>query len=676
MRRFLRLLLTTVVALSACLAASEMSRRLLDGYYVFRPGLERNPNSPDLTWADSGASDRLLRTIKLDIDVDPAWFYERPPTPTGAVPDWAAQRAHVDPAGNYVWNAALATDDSALRTYLTKNRAKLGDVFTFTTPTGESYPRYRLYPQVDTGLGLTNRFGWRSRDLEPTKPADVVRIAMLGDSTTNAYPRLVEHWLNIWAERRKLGVRFEVINAARPGTGALDAAAIMDFEFSGVDPDYIVVYGFGNDIHRADALIELPPGVVRGQPESGLATVRRPGPVDRARKRLSEALAPLSGRSAAAAFLRSVLQGQRGGRLAPEPPKPPTKVRFPTGIDEFAPDPDAIAHMGHQGLMLLDSYLQALNRMDAIARARHIRLFISTFRVLAFDGMLLDPGNPQRGAGIDSEVNQGFWWPYTYAEIHRIIDFYNRTLRAWASRNGRDIIPVNEEMPWRPELYGDAMHERFTGEALHGWIVFQHLLPRLREDLASHRLPRRTAMDTSSSEASTYWKIERRPVDDVLDSCMVPPATAHQSREPSLARVVAVAYPDALPLARLAVAYDKARLTSGAVPVVRTASESSSYAAFLPLAAAPAGPVSGGACIEVNVRVMEGRIALGVLNKAKTAFLATSTVAHADGIQSVRLFLEDISDASGLMIANNRPPGESGPSVAEIHGVILRAAPR
>ena len=146
-----------------------------------------------------------------------------------------------------------------------QEQGRLEEIFTFRTPTGEPYPSYRLYPEIESGFGFTNRFGWRSRQIPAEKPPNVVRIGMLGDSTTNAYPGLVEHWLNLWAVRRNLGVRFEIANAARPSTGAHDAAAILDYELGSI-PDYVVIYGFGNGIYVADALIDLPPGIVKGRP--------------------------------------------------------------------------------------------------------------------------------------------------------------------------------------------------------------------------------------------------------------------------------------------------------------------------------------------------------------------------------------------------------------------------
>jgi hypothetical protein len=173
----------------------------------------------------------------------------------------------------------------------------------------------------------------------------------------------------------------------------------------------------------------------------------------------------------------------------------------------MSPDPDRAAKDTSQGLMLLETYLQGLNKMNAIAQARDIRLLVSTFRVLAFDGM-------RAGGNLYRTINEDYWWPYTYAEIRRLTAFYNRTLRLWAERRGQGTLEVDERMPWRPELYGDGLHELPAGEALHAWIVFQQLLPRIRADLAAGTVPK--PGHRSNWADAPYWNIERVSVAKIL----------------------------------------------------------------------------------------------------------------------------------------------------------------
>jgi hypothetical protein len=497
----------SVLTLGACLSAAEFARRVLDGYYVWRAGLVKNPQSMDLTWSEARPVEAVLKTIPLDVEADSAWFYSRPPAPTAqAGVEWAERRrAAFGTEANYVWNATR-TGDMTFSEYLKHHQGRLDEIFTFRPPNNSPFPSYRLYPDIETGFGVVNRFGWRSGVIEPEKPPNVIRIGVVGDSTTNDYPAMIEHWLNRWSHRRRLGVRFEVMNAARPGTGPLDAAAVVEFELAPADADYIIVYGFGNGIYDADALVALPPGIVKGQPATW--TSSRVSFSTVLASRAVTALEPLARQSAAAAFLRDRVAGRHGDTLLAEPSKPPAPVRFPTGLDEASPDLDRIVKDTRGGMMQLETYLQALDKMDAVAKARDIRLLVSTFRILAFDGM-------RAGGNLYHTINELYWWPYSYAEIFRLTRFYNRTLRTWAARRGQNILEIDERMPWRTELYWDGMHELPAGEALHGWIVLQQLMPRIRADLAKGVLPRRGRR--SNWEASPYWQIQRASVIKLLE---------------------------------------------------------------------------------------------------------------------------------------------------------------
>jgi len=505
MRR-LRLVLVSTLALVACLAAAEIARRILDGYDVWRLSLVKNPWSTDLTWSSERPIEALLKSIDLDIEADRSWFYDRPKEPAPPDPsDWAAQRrAAFDAQANYVWNATRI-GDIQLRQYLDRYKGRLDEIFTFRPPGGSPFPHYRLYPNVHSGFGLTNQFGWRGGVIEVEKPSNVIRIGVMGDSTTNEYPAMVEHWLNLWAEHRHIGVRFEVMNAARPGTGALDAAAILEFELAPAEPDYVIIYGFGNGIHIADELIALPSEIRRGEP----ATWKSPDPdtFSDLSKRLAGTLEPAAQWSAAAGFLRDRVAGRHGDTLLPEPAQPATELLFPPDLNEMFPDPERVKKDTSQGLMLLETYLQSLDKMNAVAQARDIHLLVSTFRILAFDGM-------RAGGNLYRTINQDYWWPYRYAQIRRLMAFYNRTLRVWADRRGQGILEVDERMPWRTDLYGDGMHELLAGEALHGWVVLQQLMPRIRADLAAGTVPKQR--HRSNWAEAPYWNIERVSVAKIL----------------------------------------------------------------------------------------------------------------------------------------------------------------
>ena len=667
LNRSVRAVLVSSIVLPACLTAAEMGRRILDGYRVWSVALVRNPSSTDLTWSTGRSTGGLLKTIPLDIDADTAWFSDRPQPIQGTDPDWAEKRRIAfDAATNYVWNAATLKGlfvQSYLANLRTSRAPGPEEIFTFRSPDGGPYPLYRFYPDIQTGSGFSNRFGWRGRPITAEKPPNVIRIGILGDSTTGAYPGMVEHWLNLWAARRNLGVRFEIINAARPATNALDAAAILDVELGSIDLDYVIIYGFGNAIHVADALINLPLGLVRGVPASATAGYAghagNAGLVSAVSTRVSATLEPWARWSAAAGFLRSRMIGRRGGDV-PEPPKPATEIEFPPDIDEKSPDPAKIESHRGNGLMALESYLQGLNKMDVIVKSRDTRLLVSTFRVMAFDGMRLGKDNSNNG-----ELIGRYWWPYTYAQIHRLTAFYNRTLRAWAEMKGHAVIPIDEQMPWQPDLYGDAMHEQSAGEALHAWIVLQQLMSRIREDLAQHRLPR-----PPRAHQDVEWSvnIERTRVAAILDSVAgAPPPPSPPEPPPAVADDV----PGAFPLSTIASAYAKAEVVPGDVPLIRTAMEPTAYAAVVPIAASAAAGLKGRGWVGVRIRVEEGRISVGVLNKSAQKLLAYSNLDRAPEIQEVYLMIADLSDVGSLIITNNRP-GEMARSIAELHSVVLK----
>ncbi len=668
--RCLRFALVSAAVLSACVLAAELGRRVLDGYQLRGLELAKDPHNLDLLSSDrhrarTPSTDGLLATIARDPEADTAWFYDRPLPLSGTSEPWAdRRRAAFGPEANYVWNA-LTLYDSGPQSFLQKNQAHLEELLTFRPPGGERYPAYRLYPDIQSGFGFTNQFGWRGRPIDRDKPPDVVRIGVLGDSTTGGYPWLLEHWLNLWSARRSLGVRFEVVNTARPAIGALDAAAILDFELGSLDVDYAVVYGFGNGIHFADALVSLPPGVVRGQaaPTAGL--------FDAVTARIDRVLAPAARWSAAAIFLRSRLNGQIGSAPLAEPRKPASRIVFPPGIDERSPDPGKIAAHTGGGLMLLDTYLQALNRIDQIVKARQVRLFVSTFRVMAFDGMLLGGADDDSGRLLYHYLNNEAWWPYTYAELHRLSDFYNRTLQVWARTKGHQVIPVNEQMPWLPDLYHDGLHELLAGEALHAWIVLQQLMPAIRDDLTHHRLPR--SKPPPRADVDAYWKIERMPVARVLAvATLVPPrpapGTAIPAEIPAATPESVADIPGALTLSGLVAAHPRAKVVPGVVAVITTPAEPLADAASIRLEVAG---LTGKGRVRLRLRVTEGRLSIRAMHKSPRRFLSVVSVEQNNDMQEVTLPIDDLSDLGSIMITNDRGT-DMVRSVAELHGVVLQ----
>lgn len=97
--------------------------------------------------------------------------------------------------------------------------------------------------------------GLRTPAFASPKPAGVVRLLCLGDSTTyglgvaqaDCWPRRLEAELNTSPPR---GMRVEVVNAGIPAYNTDDALALFDAIADAVEPDAVLLGWFANDLER------------------------------------------------------------------------------------------------------------------------------------------------------------------------------------------------------------------------------------------------------------------------------------------------------------------------------------------------------------------------------------------------------------------------------------------
>ncbi|MBK6940157.1 MAG: hypothetical protein IPH13_08115 [Planctomycetes bacterium] len=97
--------------------------------------------------------------------------------------------------------------------------------------------------------------GLRTPPIAAEKPAGVVRLLCLGDSTTyglgvaetDCWPRRLEAELNTRPPR---GQRVEVVNAGVPAFNTADALALFEDIVDRVDPDAVLLGWFANDLER------------------------------------------------------------------------------------------------------------------------------------------------------------------------------------------------------------------------------------------------------------------------------------------------------------------------------------------------------------------------------------------------------------------------------------------
>ena len=127
-----------------------------------------------------------------------------------------------------------------------------------------------------------------------------------------------------------------------------------------------------------------------------------------------------------------------------------------------------------------------------------------------------------------------------------------------------------------------------------------------------------------------------------------------------------------VPLDRTALAYSQAHVEPGANPVITTASARWSYAASLPLGVDPAeGP---NLAVEARLRVVEGKVGVGVLAADERSFVVEKQVEANDGLGACVVLRLPHPAVVGPLIVRNA--SESGPSKAVLEEVaICRLAP-
>jgi hypothetical protein len=151
-------------------------------------------------------------------------------------------------------------------------------------------------------------------------------------------------------------------------------------------------------------------------------------------------------------------------------------------VDEQSPDVDSPALP-----LQLPVIVRDLDRIRAAIQPAGGQLVVASFVWLARDGLALSGGGHWY---IYQQLNRNYW-PLRYAEIRRLADFQNRLFRRYAASRGAGFVDVAGWMPLDPDLFEDAIHTTWAGERLKAWIVFQQLVPMLRGELESGRLPHR-----------------------------------------------------------------------------------------------------------------------------------------------------------------------------------------
>jgi hypothetical protein len=472
------------VATAAALAGCEMALRKFDGYSLRSVRLVRRVAASPVT--DTVLVHQYVDGAGVSPGVDRAWFDLDPDVASGAQADVDRDLLDIYTRhGNnlraiYEWNTEylhwLACVEP--QTFEAEYPA-LGDLFVFSPPSGTRFPIYRFLRNARYPDGLvTNSFGWRGPEPSVHKADDVVRIVFVGASTTVnphtdrfSYPEYIGRWLNHWAAVQHLGVRFDVLNAAREGIDSRSIAVVFSEEVAPLDPDLVVYYEGSNQFWP----VEFSPWPGGTRPKAPRVRVHAPSRLEQY--------------SATAVRLRSVVDRTIRSE---EPAKPSLPVRWPPVVDEYDPDLES-------GSLPLSLPI-ILQNLDAIRGALEPRggvLALSSFVWCVYDGMKLNVADSR---SLFDYLNVTFW-PFTYRHMRRFIDFQNRVFKKYAHSRDIPFLDVAARVPMDPRLFGDAIHLHTAGVKLMAWSSFQELQPIVAAKILDGAWPRRSTM-----------RVERHPV--------------------------------------------------------------------------------------------------------------------------------------------------------------------
>jgi hypothetical protein len=623
-----------IVMIAVCLEAAV---RLFDGFQLFSLRLTPHFSSRVRAAPPPPTLDSLTRQYVASLPVADGvrreWYVASPvPLPHPPLPPELAEVFERIQRDNHVssdmfkqWNARLVQAKACANDPFF--RGFPGFAFSFDPVEPTLHPPYRFLPSVASPYGLvTNRFGFRGHEIAPDKPANVIRIAIAGASTASgshrqlfSYPELIEPWLNLWAADHAPGVRFEVINLGREGISSTDIAAIVRQEAMPLEPDVILYHEGGNqftprDLIKTDGVILPPPAVAPPLAASAYFAVMRR--VDVLRRRLG----PSSGA---------------------EPAKPPHTLAWPASVDEAHPNPDSPALPLHLTDVVHD--LDDIRRSADTAGARFV---ISSFPWMVKDGLVVDPVN---FAALHSMLNVSHW-PASYAEIKRLVDFQTRVFGAYAVSRGLAFVDVQSAFPLDPVLFTDAVHMTEEGDRLRAWIMFQGLVPIVSAEIAAHRLPR--------ADRTPYVP---PPIPQPL------PRTSTECDD--FAGYTAI--DGGVNLSHLTAQYD-ATVAGQSTKRVVTPPGMNAYAAEALIG--NAGRVARPGGVRVRLRVLSGRVAVGVLDPARARMLNYRTIEPSAAMATVHVALPSLAEAGSIMITN--AVGRDGErSVAEIIGLEVMASP-
>jgi hypothetical protein len=479
--RILSLVILTVVWLGV---GGEALSRFEDNWRFDRLTLTKRPLDPAKT---HDAERALLAQITYQAGADPQWFFlppgrlEMPRNPELQARHEANPR-ELD-AENFIWNSALLAAPTSRLLEVARDLT-VETLFAFPSFDGSTAPLYRLYPGNDffPTPWVTNRWGWLGSDAPVRKPRHVVRIGIIGDSTAQILnPLALQTYLDAWAKHRGYDVRFEVFSAARFGIGDADAVATLRYELGPMGLDFVYqTFGPSFSWQQGAARMKqfaLPFDAGERQVEA-----------HRVRDAVQRLLAPMVHVSALVHRTSdSLAENGPSGIVLPEPDKPKMTLRLPPGTDgeivlsEARKDP------------YFGDLIRGLDKYKETADSTRTTPLVTMERVCAWDGMVLRRGANDR---LYQMLNSSVFWPFSYADVRKILDAQNGVIAAWAKANGVDVVDIDGRMPFDADLCNDPWHDTEVGQQMRAWLIFQALLAKLEDGLSRGLLPRANGIDS------------------------------------------------------------------------------------------------------------------------------------------------------------------------------------
>jgi hypothetical protein len=465
---------TLLIVLSIVLsfAAAEAVVRLLNGQPLLAFPL------PDAVGTAS-VKPGQLEQVPLASGVDRAWF-ERDPPPLpnrGKAPDeWQKifNEMQQRPVNNdfqpfdafKAWNSAFAGADPCKHRFL---RLAPGMLYLYDPTDGQPLPPYRFPPNVTLPDRLV------LKQIEHPRGPRTIRIVFVGSSTVidghwvpYSYPELVGYWLNLWAQAKKLDVRFEVLNSARESNVSTDLAHIVRTEILPLRPDLVVYYEGGNQF-RPESIVEKVP---TGSPQRPAGATANAAP---------EWLRAAARWSALAGRIQAAIGLAASDTDGKEWPKPDYKIIWPPGLDEQDPD------LAYPNLPVsLNVIERDLDQIRGDLSTIGADFALSSFAWMVKDGLELDP---VRHRYILEQLNVSNH-PFRYRDLERLANFQNRFFAKYARVHGMTFVDVAGLLPFDPDLFRDALHTSYAGTRLKAWITLNALIPLIDKHLADKSWPR------------------------------------------------------------------------------------------------------------------------------------------------------------------------------------------